>query len=209
MSDAPRTATAEQAELLLDVELRMLFSELMKAPRSATELGHHLKLSPQRVHYLLRKLLAADVAQLDSVTPRAGRAVKRYRVSPRWFIPFEVTGNDTLDDFLSAQILPRMDQLVRLSVRQLEAAFGTWGYWLEQEGESGSLRMGDPDGAAQELYASDEPFLLNLGTLRLSREQAAALKHKLIAVLDEFAALEERGEQPYTLGIQLVRGEIG
>ena len=210
MTDTVRVANAAQATVLLEVELRPLLTALMERPHSAAEVGRSLKQSVQRAHYLIGKLIAVGVAQLDSVTPRAGRPVKRYRVAPRWFVPFEVTGSETLEAFLSAQILPRMDQFVSLSVRQLEAAYGTWGYWLEQDEGGNSLRVGDPENAALELFTGDEPLLLNIGSMHLSREHAVSLKHRLNALMSEFHALDDPGAQPaYTVAIQLVRGEVG
>jgi hypothetical protein len=204
-----QTATPGQAALLLDVALRPLFAVLMQRPRSAAELSRSLKISVQKAHYLLGKLMAADIAQLDSVTPRAGRPVKRYRMAAHWFIPFRSTGAETLDAFFSQQLMPRMNQLVRLGVRQFEKTAHTWGYWLEQEGEASSLRIGDPDGAALALMESDEPLLLNLSTLHLRPEHASTLKRRLLAVIDEFDALNEADQPAYTFGLQLVRGEVG
>ena len=207
---AARIADARQAALLLDVELRMMIVPLMKRACSAAELSRELGVGLQRAHYLLGKLHTVGVAELDSVQPRAGRAVKRYRISARWFVPFGVTGADTLGTFLEAQLLPRMQQFLSLSVRQLEAGGdGAWGYWLEQHGESSSLRIGNAQGAALELFAGDEPLLLNLGTLHLRPEQASALKRRLLAVMEEFEPLHDPRQPPYTVGLLLARGEVG
>jgi hypothetical protein len=182
MTDSVRVANSTQAGLLLDLELRPVTTALMQRPHSAAELGRALKINVQRAHYLLSKLIAADIARLDSVQPRAGRSVKRYRMVPRWFVPFEVTESETLEAFLAAQILPRIERVVNLSVQQIGATFETWGYWIEQEGEGSNLRMGD----------------------------ASAFKHRLNALLAEFAALEDRQQHPaYTVCVQLVRGVVG
>jgi hypothetical protein len=205
---AARIADARQAELLLDIGLRSLIGLLMKRACSAAELALELGLGLQRAHYLLSRLHAAEVAELDSVQPRAGRAIRRYRVAPRWFVPFEVTGAETLEVFLAAQILPRMQRFVGLSVRQIEAEYSEWGYWLEQEGVSSSLRMGDATGAARDLFEGDEPFLLNIGTMWLNAEHASRLKRKLLEVMEEFSDLHDLTQPPYTIGLQLARGEV-
>jgi len=205
---AVQVADARQAALLLDVELRHVLLPMMKRACSATELARELGLGVQRAHYLIGRLQAGGVAERDSVQPRAGRPIKRYRVAPRWFIPFEVTDADTLESFLNAQILPRMQSLVRLSVRQLAADASDWGYWLEREGASSNLRMGDANGAATALFAGDEPFLLDIGTVWLSEAHATQLKRRLLAVLTEFSEFHDPESPPYTIGLQLARGTV-
>ena len=205
---AARVADSRQAALLLDVSLRKVLTLLMKRARSSSELARELGLSLQRAHYLIGKLHAADVAHLDSVQPRSGRAVKRYRAAPRWFVPFEVTGADTLETFLGDQILPRMQHFVGLSVRQIEAEYSEWGFWLEQDGETSSLNVGNSDGTARELFEGDKPFMFSLGTLWLSPEHASRLKRRLLEVLDEFSELHDLSQPPYTIGLQLARGEV-
>ena len=205
---AARVADSQQAALLLDVSLRRVVTLLMKRAYGTAELARELDLSLQRAHYLIGKLHAAGVADLDSVQPRSGRAVRRYRVAARWFVPFEVTGSETLDAFLAGQILPRMQLFVGLTTQQIEATYTHWGFWLEQEGESSNLRMGDPQGAALALFEGDEPFMLNIGTMWLSAEHASRLKRRLLEVLDEFAELHDPNQPPYTIGMQLARGEV-
>lgn len=201
-------ANAAQAALLLDVTLRPLLGFLMHAPRSAGEVAAHLDMSLQRAHYLLGKLVRAGVAEVASVEARAGRPVRRYRVAPRWFIPYEVTGAETLEAFLAAQILPRMERFVQLSTHLLREHQPTWGYWLEQGPETSNLRMGDLGGTADALFTGDEPFLLNIGNNRLSRARAAELKRRLLAVLEEFSEEETAGAPEYTIGVMLVRGGV-
>ncbi|WP_425145663.1 ArsR family transcriptional regulator [Deinococcus sp.] len=205
---AHRIASAEQAALLLDVTLRPLFGLLMNTPSTASEVAASLGLELGRAHYRLTRLARAGVAEVTREA-RAGRALKRYRVAPRWFVPFEVTGAETLEAFVATQIIPRMEEFVELSVRQIGASFGEWGYWLEQHGESSILNMGGPGGAARELFRGDEPFMLNIGTLRLAPQQASALKRRLLALLDEFGLLHEPQQPPYTVALLLARGEVG
>lgn len=207
-SDA-RVADARQAALLLDVSLRPLIGLLMKAPHSASELARSLDLSVQRTHYLIGKLTAAGVADVDSLQPRAGRAMKRYRVAARWFIPFEVTGAETLHAFLAAQIMPRMEAFLALSLQQIGDTYSHWGYWMQHDGGSGSLNLGDPAGTARALFEGDEPFLLNIGTAHLTRLQASVFKRRLIELLAEFDLPPQEDAAPYSVGLLLVRGEIG
>lgn len=205
---AAQVADSRQAALLLDVSLRPLIGVLMGRSCSVSEVAHELSLSVQRAHYLLGKLMTAGIAELDSLQPRAGRAIRRYRIGSRWFVPFEATGAETLHAFLAAQIMPRMDLFVKLSLRQIGDTYSHWGFWLEHSGASSSMNLGDTEGRARDLFEGDEPFLLNLGTMHLSPPNATALKRRLLAVLEEFQAFEDVGGTAYALGLLFARGTM-
>ena len=205
---AARVADPQQARLLLDVSLRLLIGVLMGRSFSASEVARKLSLSGQRAHDLLGKLMTTGIAELDSIQPRVGRFIRRYWVSPRWFVPFEATGAEMLDAFLAAQIMPRMELFVKLSVRQIRDVYSHWGFWLEHSEGSGSLNLGDPAGRARELFEGDEPFLSNLGSMHLSSQNATALKRRLLAVLEEFQALEDVGGTHCALGLLFAKGKM-
>ena len=128
-------------------------------------------------------------------------------MSPRWFVPFEATGAETLHAFLAAQIMPRMELFVKLSLRQIGDVYSHWGFWLEHSESSGSLNLGDLAGGARELFEEDEPFLFNLGSMHLT-QNATALKRRLLAVLEEFQALEDVGGTHYVLGLLFAEGRM-
>lgn len=133
MSGEPeRVANSAQAALLLDVGLRPLLDLLIQRPRSVGEVAQSLGVSVQRAHYLVGKLERVGVAEVVEVCPRAGRAVKRYRVLSRWFIPYEATGAETLEAFLDGQILPRVERFTHLSVGRFRELDDRWGFWLER-----------------------------------------------------------------------------
>lgn len=205
MPEPHRVATTEQARILLDVATRPLLDLLMTGERSASQVAAHLGVSVQRAHYLLGKLTRAEIAEVSRVQPRSGRAVRYYTAPPRWFVSFAVTGEATLEAFMEAQVLPRIQRFLRLGVRQIGEKYRDWGYWLD----SGSLDMGDPDGAARHLFQGDEPFLLNIGTVHLAPERASALKRRLRAVVEEFVSQEDRAKPSYTIGLLLAKGEVG
>ena len=203
-----RHATAAQAALLLDVTLRALLGRLMTTPSTVTEVALMLKVSPNRAQYLVGKLQRADIAVVTAVEPRAGRALRRYGVTPRWFIPFEVTGADTLDAFLAAQLIPRVTRMMMLTARQMQEHTDTWGYWLEQHDVTGSnLRLGNGDGQGSDLFAGVAPLMANVATLTLSARQAQELKARLIALFDDFGSPEAGGEA-HSVAVLLVRGEV-
>ena len=209
-----RTASAEQAGVLLDVKLRPLLALLMNMPSTAGEVAAHLGLDLGRAHYRLTRLVRAGVAEVTIAEVRVaeakrearpGRALKRYWVAGRWFVPFEVTGADTLEAFVKSQIMPRMERFVELGVRQIGDTYPAWGYWLDSD----SLNMGDPGGRANELFGGGEPFLMNIGSINLRREHASELKRRLLAVMDEFAAHHDVQEPAYTFGLLMARGDVG
>lgn len=206
--DDVQTANTEQAALLLDVSLRPLLDFLMDAERSASETAAHLSVSLQRAHYLLGKLERVGIAVIGRTDARAGRAIKRYRMAGRWFIPYEVAGAETLEAFASDQLMPRFETLIGHSVRVLRERSPHWGFWLESNAENVHLLIGDEHGPAHELLFGDEPFFLNIGHLHLSRDRANELKRRLWAVLEDFEAEERPGAPEYTIALMLVRGAV-
>lgn len=205
----PQTTDAAQAALLLDVELRPLLGLLMQAPSTAREVAQHLDVKIQRAYYLLRKLTRSGVAQVQVERETGRQTLRRYAVAPRWFIPYEITRAETLNAFLAGQILPRIERFVDHSVRLIQTQQPNWGYWLERAEQSSNLRLGGPDGSAQGLFGGDEPFLLNLGMAHLTRADATELKRRLLAVMAEFGERETPEADAYTVGLLLVRGEVG
>ncbi|MFC4427101.1 winged helix-turn-helix domain-containing protein [Deinococcus navajonensis] len=199
-------ATPQQAELLLNTEHRPLLQYLMHGARSATDVAGHLDLPLTRASYLLSKLQRAGVAVVERVEPRAGRPVKRYRVSPRWFIPYDVTEAESLEAFWWGQIRPRMIQIASLAARQAQAYAPVWGLWLSQ-GEAGSNQeIGDATGPAREIFEGDEPLMLTIAGLRLDEARARRLKRRLLALLQEESDAPNAPE--YTLSLMLVRGGV-
>ena len=71
-----------------------------------------------------------------------------------------------------------------------------------------SLNLGDPAGTARALFEGDEPFLLNIGTAHLTREQASRLKRRLTELLAEFDLPVQEGAEPYSVGLLMARGEV-
>lgn len=201
-----QTATAAQAALLLDPRRRSLLSALMAAPPagiSVAELARELGTPLRRIHYEVGKLEAAQIVQVASVEPRAGRAVRRYRMPAPWFIPFEVTQAATLEDFLAAQILPRTAGMVRLSSQFMLEKQPKWGYWLRPD----KLHLGSRGGPPMRHILEGEPFVSSIGTARLTPARALELKRRLWDLLTEFEDDDAAGED-YTLSITLVRGQL-
>lgn len=204
---AHRVANGVQARVLLDVSLRPLLNMLMERPCTVSEAAQALGLPLGRAHYLITKLLKADVAVVASTQPRAGRAVKRYAVAEQWFIPFAVTGEDTLDAFINMQIVPRVIDMTRLMLRAaLERLDGPPGYWLAQNyltfsDEADPLKL-------WELLSSDEPLLLNFGRFQLAPEQARRFKRRLVELMNEFEQFESASDTPYSFGFLLVKGMV-
>ncbi|MBZ9751370.1 winged helix-turn-helix domain-containing protein [Deinococcus sp. HMF7604] len=201
-------ATAAQAALLIRPDLRPLLQLLMQGARSAAEVARELGMPLARASYLLGQLQRAGVAGIERVDARAGRPIKRYRVAPRWFIPYGVTAAATLDDLWLGQLAPRMAQLATLAARQTQSYAPVWGLWLSQGDTDSNLELGDETGPAHALFAGDEPLMLTIATLRLGDEQARRLKGRMLALLKEAAEWETPGAAPHTLSLLLVRGAV-
>lgn len=201
-----RWADAGQAALLLDVGLRPALNALMVAPLSAGELAKKLDVNIQRAHYLIGKFERAGLAELDSVQPRAGRAIRRWRIHPDWYVPFDVTQAASLTELVQGQLVPRMAAFSGLLVRQLYGLQQVWGFrvWHNQSAVNMSLLA--PDGTTP---FDGPPILANLGSLSLTPDRARALQARLMAVMDEFQDASLAESRTYTAGLLLVEGEVG
>lgn len=205
---AHQVATPRQAALLLIPEFRPLLNFLMQDGRSASEVARHLEIPLSRASYLLSKLHRGEVAVVERIEARAGRPVKRYRVSPRWFIPFEVTAAENLEAFSSAQIGPRMERIAAFAAQQMREYQPMWGLWLSQGETHSDLEIGDAGGPARALFAGDEPLMLTIASLRLASSQAKELKRRMLALVQECAAWDAPDAPAYTVSLMLVRGNV-
>lgn len=205
---AHQVATPPQADLLLVPEFRPLLNFLMQEARSASDVARQLGVPLSRASYLLGKLQRGGVAFVERVEARAGRPVKRYRVLPRWFIPYEVTAAETLEAFSLAQIGPRMERIAAFAAHQLREHQPVWGLWLSQGETHSNLEIGDARGPARALFAGDEPLMLTIANLRLAAPQARELKRRMLALLEDCAAWETPDAPEYTVSLMLVRGSV-
>lgn len=205
---AHQVATAGQAALLLQPELRPLLQYLMREARSAGEVARELNVPLARASYLLGKLGREGIALVERTEARAGRPIKRYRVASTWFIPYEVTAADTLESFWAAQLGPRMTEIAGFAARQLQEHHPVWGFWLSQGEVYSNLEVGTAQGPARDLLAGDEPLMLTIAALRLTEPQARMLKRRLRTLLTEVASWETTGATEYTLSLLLARGSI-
>lgn len=199
-------ATPRQAALLLRPELRPLLNYLMQEDRSAVDVARHLNLTLGQASYQVGKLQAVGVAVIERVDARAGRPVKRYRVPGHWFIPYEVTAEETLEGFWLLQIGPRMDRIAGFAATQLRAHAPAWGLWLSGQCGQNQLEIGDAGGPARNNFEGDEPLMLTIAGLRLTEPNARRLKQLLLEFVNEGSALETPDALPYTLSLMFVRG---
>jgi len=203
-----QVASAGQATLLLQPELRPLLQYLMQEARSAGEVARELQVPLARASYLLKKLQREEIAVVERVEARSGRPVKRYRVFPTWFIPYEVTAAETLESFWAGQLVPRMNEVAGFAAHQLQAHHPIWGFWLSQGEVYSNLEVGDRRGPARDLLEGDEPLMLTVAALRLAEPQARILKRRLLALLTEASTWDTGSATEYTLGLILVRGSV-
>lgn len=198
-------ATPEQARLLLDPRTRHAADALMKQPQTVGELAAGLGVSPRRAYTLVSQLCRADIAEVCGERPRAGRALKVYRVPGPWFIPFAASPAGDLADFLGDQVLPGVQAMLRLGAGALAGARPHWGYWLQEE----RLSLGDESGEIFDATGGGDLPLISLGGLRLSDADAGELAERLGALGREFAARSAAappGTARHSLALLLVRG---
>ncbi len=200
-----RVATASQARILLRPDLFPLLSALIEGPTSVGDLAPRVHATPRQVYHHLQTLVAAGVAEIAGERPRAGRAVKLYRVPAPWFIPFEITGSAHLTDFLGTQLFPRLERIVALSAAQLLAERPDWGYWLDAD----HIGLGTPTGLQPFTQDTGSPLALSVGGLHLNAVQARTFHKKLNDLLNEFSRPSQAGPEAhvYSVALFMTRGD--
>lgn len=201
-----RWADARQAALLLEVGLRPALDALMREPLSAGELATALGVNLQRAHYLIGKFERAGLAQLASVQPRAGRAIRRWRVHPDWYVPFDVTQAASLTELVQGQLVPRMATFSALIVRHLYHIKPLWGFRVWHHNDAANVSLLAPDGTTP---FDGRPLLANLGSLTLTPARALALQARVMEIMQEFQDAPAADSRTYSVGVFLTEGDVG
>lgn len=196
-----RTASAEQARLLLDSRLHPLLNELARlGVSSAGQLARVLGRPLSSVHAQLERLLAAGVVLAAGQQARAGRPLRLYRLPLPWSVPFEVTPAATLRELLDSSFETRLREQFDQLAGVMGRAEGQWEVLLEwQNGQLGnSIRP--------QRRSEVAPLTLVVGAgadLRLSPERVHDLKLRLTALLEEFQASPDEAGERWSLTVLL------
>lgn len=169
--------------------------------QAADELG----VSLPRLHYQVRKLLAADLLCVSRTERRGGRALKLYRaVADRLFVPFELMTDETVEASLAKADYPWLPLFLRSLGRVWRDHPSAWGMRFERA-DSGFVRASVvPDPRREDLL--DEPDLPGVFVggwvtdLHLDFDEARALRRELAEVVARYAG--RRGSARHLLQIR-------
>jgi hypothetical protein len=164
-----------------------------------------LKISPLRMFRAVKKMEDLNLLRVARVETRRGRPLKHYRASSdAYFVPYRVTGSDSLEDFLMVQD----DHLRRVFVRSFaEYLLGVLG---EQGSDPGRLIYRDHNGSVvthsvgglddprgtETPILEDDAYLgwSNYSMLKLDLERSRELKRELVTLFEKYrAGSGERG----------------
>lgn len=198
---AGRTASPQQAALLLDPRLNDLLSELVRLDSaSASELARALGRPLSSVHAQLERLLVAGIVEVAAVQARAGRPIRRYRMPLPWHVPFAVTPAATLRELLGGGFETGLSEQLDALARVMGHAESQWEVLVERlEGQlSQQIRP---------LRRSEMSHLraaMGSGVnLRLVPARSLELKERLTALIQEFMTQPDEDGQRWTLTVLL------
>ncbi|PYE51919.1 winged helix-turn-helix domain-containing protein [Deinococcus yavapaiensis] len=201
-----RVSTRRQAELLLDPANYRYLDALMGRECSAGELAKMLGEDVRRVHYLLGRLVDADLAYVAREEKRAGRPVKYYAMNAHWLVPFDMTDAETIEALLNAQLQPRLERFSHLLVGQLRrdaSIVVRVSRGVDDEPIGVSLYdEGRPD------PRENGPLFANWMFLRLTPERAQALHTDLNDLLRRHDVSDDEDASVYSIGLFLAPGDV-
>lgn len=193
-----RTATAQQAALLLDPALDPLFSALAKTGEEGTgaaDLARRSGAPLSTTHARLARLLAAGVVESTGERARCGRSVRLYRLPLPWHIPFEVTPAATLRELLGGGFERRLRSHLDVLAGRMGVLGERWSLTLDRSDDR-ELQHVFGHGASGGRPLPPEPLLASGADLRLTPARAGELQRRLWELLEEYAHAQDGGDQP-------------
>lgn len=193
-----RTATAQQAALLLDPVLDPLFSALAKTGEEgagAAELARRSGTPLSTTHARLARLLSAGVVERTGERARSGRPVRLYRLPLPWHIPFEVTPAATLRELLGGGFERRLRSHLDVLAGRMGVLGERWSLTLDRSDDR-ELQHVFGHGAGGGRPLPPEPLLASGTDLRLTPTRAGELQRQLWALLEEYAHAQDPSEAP-------------
>jgi hypothetical protein len=208
--DDPRAA-----QVLVDFEqlhfLKPFLGREATVSRAAQELGVH----EDAMYYRVRRLVDLGILSVVRAMPRAGKAIKVYSVvADGLYVPFSATPADTMCTLIYQMDLPLERRLTDGIVDALWETIdpNSWGLRIFSDaGGRTRLSYGPEDAPADwdMLAAVVEPtfpaVLFDWCDLRLTREDAKDLQHRLLELQREFHAKAEARDPAAPARSYLVR----
>ncbi|MFC4453676.1 hypothetical protein [Deinococcus sonorensis] len=179
------------AAFLSDPRRQAYLSPFIDAEVTVSQVAHALSLPLGRAHYWTLRLLTLGLVRETRREARAGRAVRHYRaVASAFFVPFDVTGADTLETqvLVDGQVREqRFGSAIARAIAERPAGHGTL-LTRDADAVRALRRQAWPDWSAR-------PDVVNAWLERpLTEADAHALRSELHALLDRYARLPEPDE---------------
>ena len=178
-----------------------------------------LEISALRMFRAVKKMEALGLLCVTKIETRRGRPVKHYRASSdAYFVPYRVTGADSLEDFLMAQD----DRLRRVFVRSfaeyLRGVLNEQGsdpgriIYRDEYGNIATHSVGgldDPRGTTKPiLQGEDYTGWSNYSVLKLDLERSRALKSELVELFEKYRAHSGEREYVVRLGMAPLKDSV-
>ena len=198
--------TVAAADFLSNPRTAALINPFIAMESTIKHAAAKLEISALRMFRAVKKMEALGLLSVTRVETRRGRPVKHYRASSdAYFVPYRVTGADSLEDFLMAQDSQLRRVFVRSFAEYLRGVLNEQGsdpgriVYRDEHGNVTTHSIGgldDPRGTTKPILEGDEyTGWSNYSVLRLDLERSRALKRELVELFEKYRT--HSGERGY------------
>ncbi len=203
MTDAVLTVTDPTwAQVLLDPRESAFYSPFLGQDCTVSEAAQLGGVSVNTAYARVRRLLKLGLLRVSGQKPRAGRAVKLYRmVAERFFVPYDVTPHESYAALLFAYLdLPSARALSRSVAHAREKTAPQYGLELFRTHDGLYTRPATAPGVYVHADDPSSPALYNMAAdMMLTHTEAKALQRELDELWHKFRNREPEGRQRYLL----------
>lgn len=196
---------ARAADVLVNpLTLRQLAPFLARA-RTVSEVAAETGDKPNTVLARVRRFMRLGLLTVDSITPRAGRPIKRYRtVADSFFVPYEATSAATLESLMAERDRYYEALLRRGVVKTRIEDVGTWGTRIYRD-DKGRLQIQTAVTPEQNytMIDADRPAVISAwrDSVYLDFADAKALQREMFELLERYQ--QKEGAQRYIIRLGL------
>ena len=198
--------TTAAADFLGNPRTAALIGPFIALDNTIKHAAARLEISALRMFRAVKKMEALGLLRVTRIETRRGRPIKHYRASSdAYFVPYRVTGADSLEDFLMAQDEHLRRVFVRSFAEYLQGVLNEQGsdpgriIYRDEHGNIATHSVGgldDPRGTDKPiLEGEDYTGWSNYSVLKLDLERSRALKSELVELFEKYRA--HSGERGY------------
>lgn len=202
----------EQAKLLTNPISKVFFKPFLARECTVSRAAEEVGCKVNTMLYRVKTFVRAGLLEVAHTEKRVGRPIKHYcSVHDAYLIPDGVTPYADLEERLKTQIQPFWETLMR-SLAHAYQERGWGGQYLQRTATgvvtTSLATKGDGDGLT-DFWSALPPFdVYSDMALNLTPEEAEALAHRLLGVLEEasqnIATKKCKGTRRYVLQVALV-----